>query len=246
MQAIRSLLFTVAYFEVSCWTLVVLFFLSPRRIAAIYGRLDAKEQEKRLASMGPFLNPGETVLDIGSGSGRFGKAVQERFNVAVTGVDVCDYADGTIPFFLYDGHTLPFPDNAFDVAFFAFVLHHIEDQQTILEEACRVARKQVIIFEDTYERFWERWFVWWNDYHTNIFQGWIKARKGYLKGSPTSIPMPLTFRSVRGWQEFLAQFPVEPVLYSIRTMGYKPLKKVTIHLKMKKTVTENQTAGAVV
>ena len=232
MRAIRSLIFTLLYCWVSLFTLVVLFFLTSRRIASIYNRLDTNEQNKRIHIMQPFVQPEDSILDIGAGNGRFGKAMQETLGGSVTGVDVCDYSDGTIPFFLYDGVKLPFPDNTFDIAFLAFVLHHTTDHKVILEEACRVARRQVVIFEDTYQWFWEKLFLRWNDYHTNIFQGWIKARKGYLKGDPTQMPMPLTFRSVHGWLEFLERFPVERLSYEIRSMGYKPLKKVTFHLQL--------------
>lgn len=228
----QSLLFCLLYFLFSFFQLLVLFLLPSSRIRKIYSRLDTKEETKRIESMRPFVQRGDAVLDIGAGSGRFGKAVQEALGVQVSGVDVCDYSDHTIPFFVYDGKKLPFPDKSFDVLFFAFVLHHTRDQEILLREASRVARKQIVIFEDTYQIFFERWFTAWNDFHTNILQGWIKARKSYLKGDPTKMPMPLTFRSVQGWQEFFCKFPVKILSGEVRRMGYKPLMKITFCLSI--------------
>ena len=231
-MGLRSLLFSLGYFFISLIQLVVLFLLSRNKIRNIYSRLDVKEEGKRIEGMRPHVTPGETVLDVGAGSGRFGKVVQEALKVKVTGVDVCDYSDHTIPFFVYDGKKLPFPDKSFDVVFFAFVLHHIRDQEVIFREACRVARHKIVIFEDTFVWPWEWLFTAWNDYHTNIFQGWIKYWKGYFKGSPAGMPMPFTFRSVKGWTLFFRDFPIEVVSAQVRTMGYKPLTKVTFCLKI--------------
>jgi ubiquinone/menaquinone biosynthesis C-methylase UbiE len=231
MRMIGSFLFAVLYFIVSLFQLVVLVLLSPKRIEKLYRRLDAKEEEKRIAAIRPFVSEGDTVLDVGAGSGRFGKAIHERLNVQVTGVDVCDYSDHTMPFFVYDGTTLPFPDKSFDVVFFAFVLHHTRNQEALIQEARRVARKRIVIFEDSYEFAFERLFTCWNDYHTNVFQGWIKARKGYLKGNPFEMPMPLTFRSLQGWGDLFKTIRLRITSQDVRRMGYKPLTKVTFSLQ---------------
>ena len=235
MQPAISLLFTILFFFVSSASLLVLLFLSSRRIHRIYSRLDAREHERRIRNIGPHVQEGDTVLDIGAGTGRFGEAVQERLKARVMGVEVTDYIDGAIPVLIYDGKKLPFPDNSFDVAILAFVLHHTHDQKAIMKEACRVARRQIIVLEDTYDWIWERLFVCWNDYHTNILQGAIKARRGFLAGDPSGMPMPLTFRSIRGWSDFMDQFPLESISYEVRKMGYKPLKKVTFCLTLEQS-----------
>lgn len=235
MQIVLSLLFIIIYFLISLISIMVLFFLTANRVCAIYDALDMKEQDSRIKSIRPHIRKGEAILDIGAGSGRFGKAIQDQLDISdIVGVEVCDYSDDTIPIVNYDGVNLPFQDKFFDTTIIAFVLHHIVDQKSVFEEACRVTRKRIIIFEDTYNNIWEKLFVCWNDYHTNIFQGWIKARKGFLKGDPSKMPMPLTFHSVTEWLDFFNQFSVESISYYIRNMGYKPLKKVVFIVELEK------------
>lgn len=212
---------------------MVLFLLSPARVRKIFSHLDAKEEEKRVEAFRPLVRAGDTVLDVGAGSGRFGKVLQERLKLQVTGVDIYDYSDHSIPFFIYDGKKLPFSDKSFDAVFFAFVLHHIRHQEEMMQEACRVARKQIIIFEDVYTNTADRLFTCWNDWHNNVLQGWVKARKGYLKGSPSKMPMPLTFRTVQGWRDFFKPFPVEILSQEMRKSAYKPLTKTHFCLKVK-------------
>jgi ubiquinone/menaquinone biosynthesis C-methylase UbiE len=45
-----------------------------------------------------------------------------------------------------DGHSLPFPDGSFDVVLIQGVLHHDNDAEGIVREACRVGR-EIIVFE---------------------------------------------------------------------------------------------------
>ena len=46
---------------------------------------------------------------------------------------------------LFDGKTIPFPDQSFDAVLFIDVLHHTMNAPTLLREARRVARKCVLI-----------------------------------------------------------------------------------------------------
>ncbi|MBL8829192.1 MAG: class I SAM-dependent methyltransferase, partial [Planctomycetaceae bacterium] len=59
---------------------------------------------------------------------------------------------------LYDGRAFPFDDDAFEVAIILFVLHHIRDQDTVLSEVRRVARR-VMVAEDLITGPWQRWFT---------------------------------------------------------------------------------------
>jgi ubiquinone/menaquinone biosynthesis C-methylase UbiE len=91
---------------------------------------------------------GLSVLDIGCGVGVVDAFLVPKFR-ELHGVDVAgeavaraerDHPDGN--FCVYDGGTLPFPDDTFDVAFAACVLHHIDrpDRPAFVAEMQRVVR----------------------------------------------------------------------------------------------------------
>jgi ubiquinone/menaquinone biosynthesis C-methylase UbiE len=90
---------------------------------------------------------GEKILDLGCGSGIFGKKIEEKLKKEVIGMDIVDKRICQIPFKIYDGKNIPFSNDYFDVVIIAFVLHHTEDPISILKEAKRVG-KRIIIFED--------------------------------------------------------------------------------------------------
>jgi len=84
---------------------------------------------------------------MGKGSNAF--QLQIDFQADIIGIDVIDYNRSPVPLVLYDGRTIPFDDNEFDVALVNGVLHHCDDPVRVFEEAVRVARR-VIIMEDVY------------------------------------------------------------------------------------------------
>jgi SAM-dependent methyltransferase len=88
------------------------------------------------------------LIDIGAGTCRISKYIRENFQVNVVPLDIVDYNKTDLKLTLYDGKRIPFKDGAFDVALLVFVIHHSDDQEMVLNEAIRVARK-LIILEDT-------------------------------------------------------------------------------------------------
>jgi SAM-dependent methyltransferase len=100
----------------------------------------------------PHLAPGAAVLDIGCGEGWVAEEVSRRGVAEVVTVDVVDVRRSrALPFSLYDGVHLPFPDARFDVVMLNFVLHHVPNERKValLSEALRVTRRKVFILEDT-------------------------------------------------------------------------------------------------
>ena len=95
-----------------------------------------------------FINKNSKILDLGCGSGIAGKNFNKYFQSEITGIDIIDQRIEKIPFMLYDGKNIPFPDNSFDVVMINFVLHHCESPIHILEEAKRVTKDKIIIYED--------------------------------------------------------------------------------------------------
>lgn len=93
-----------------------------------------------------LLPSGCLVLDVGCGDGLLAdRIIKARPDVTVTGVDVLLRQQRFIPVRSFDGVSLPFKDDSFDVVMFIDVLHHTEDAEHLLREALRVSRKTFII-----------------------------------------------------------------------------------------------------
>ena len=107
--------------------------------------------------MKPFLSPDDRVLDVGAGDCRLCELIHRHVGCEVVPVDVEDYNKTSIPLTLYDGTTLPFDRDSFDVTLLVFVLHHARDARAVLEETMRVTRRYVIVFEDINQTLWDRW-----------------------------------------------------------------------------------------
>ncbi len=106
----------------------------------------------------PLLKKGETVLDLGSGTGHTARAlIKKGFEVSCVDYNDMNIFEETKPI-LYDGVNLPFKKNSFDTALLITVLHHTPDPIGIVKETSRVAKK-IIIMEDTYNNFFQKWAV---------------------------------------------------------------------------------------
>jgi arsenite methyltransferase len=124
-----------------------------RRLEAVYITDDVVAQ-RRITLEALALQPGERVLDIGSGPGLLtldmGAAVGADGRVC--GVDPSESmvamasarepADGSAPleFIAGDAYALPFPDESFDAAVSTQVYEYVQDMPAALAEARRVLR----------------------------------------------------------------------------------------------------------
>ena len=97
-------------------------------------------------------SPGESVLDIGCGTGACLLAFLEM-GLQVTGLDPSTYMldiasqNVTNRADLYRGYAedLPFDDNSFNYACLFTTLEFVDNPQKALEEACRVAKDRIFI-----------------------------------------------------------------------------------------------------
>lgn len=92
------------------------------------------------------------VLDVGCGDGTLAMLIKQlRPDVEIEGIDVLVRGKTQIPVKEFDGVTIPFEDNTFDVVMFVDVLHHTDDPMILLKEAARVAKDFVVIKDHTDE-----------------------------------------------------------------------------------------------
>ncbi|TVR62944.1 MAG: class I SAM-dependent methyltransferase [Gemmatimonadales bacterium] len=137
-----------------------------------------------------FIPDRGLVLDLGAGEGWVGSALAREEGRQVMAADVEPFLRCDLPYFVFDGRSLPLRDGAVDTVVLSLVLHHASDPDALLREALRVARGRVIITESTYRWEWERWALervdrWVNRERSPDAQRWARA--------------PLTFRRVDQW-----------------------------------------------
>jgi ubiquinone/menaquinone biosynthesis C-methylase UbiE len=118
-------------------------------------RIERLEVE-RVVNLCLDQNKINTVLDIGTGSGLFAEEFHKHHK-KVAGVDLNPEMLNAAKNYLPDAEfkeavaeNLPFDDNSFDLVFMGVLLHEVNDYTKALQEAKRVAVKQVSVLEWKY------------------------------------------------------------------------------------------------
>lgn len=111
---------------------------------------------KRLAGHIPSES---SVLDIGCGNLLISNELVMQKRVKVQGLDIMDMNMTQLPHTVFDGKTIPFQSHSFDVSMLIGVLHHVKNQKRLIEEAKRVTKKTILVFEDTYEGKFEKFWL---------------------------------------------------------------------------------------
>lgn len=102
--------------------------------------------QKLVEHLGRLVPANASVLDVGCGDGLLAKQLAtSREDLSIRGVDVLVREGAQIPVEEFDGQTLPFETDAFDVIMLIDVIHHIENPMPLLHEVARVASRGVII-----------------------------------------------------------------------------------------------------
>lgn len=92
-----------------------------------------------------------SMLDIGVGPGlALQHIIRHNPHLACAGIDIRDLRlpGVEVPLQVYDGHTLPFPADQFDVSLLFYVLHHCQDPYRLLAEAVRITRQKLLLIEE--------------------------------------------------------------------------------------------------
>jgi ubiquinone/menaquinone biosynthesis C-methylase UbiE len=119
--------------------------LLPAAIVTASIRARNRRQADTLAG---HLDRGDSILDVGCGTGYLANQLRDLYGVDPTGVDIRDARVLPIAFSRFDGTSIPFPDKSFDHVALSYVLHHANDPLALAWECHRVARRSVIVFEE--------------------------------------------------------------------------------------------------
>ncbi|MCD6161975.1 MAG: class I SAM-dependent methyltransferase [candidate division Zixibacteria bacterium] len=107
-----------------------------------------------------LLKNDDKVLEVGFGEG-YGSSLLSQACREIVGIDVEEqvveysnnkYGNEKCSFKLYDGKTIPFPDNTFDVIILFQVIEHIKDDAGFVAELHRVLKENCKLFITTPNR----------------------------------------------------------------------------------------------
>lgn len=124
-----------------------------------------RRTEPRIAAqIWDALGDAQTVLNVGAGTGSYEPVDRHVTAVEPSAVMRRQRSAGSAPCVAAAAESLPFEDQAFDVAMAVSTVHHWEDPMAGLREMRRVARRVVVLTFDTDEQGWQDRFWLTRDY----------------------------------------------------------------------------------
>ena len=107
------------------------------------------------------LPSGVRILEIGGGTGFQAKLLSEHgYDVASIDIPQSNYAEERVfPVLDYDGATIPFSDDSFDVVFSSNVLEHIRDRRRLYVEIDRVLKPSGFCLHAMPSGTWRFWTI---------------------------------------------------------------------------------------
>lgn len=100
--------------------------------------------------------PGRSLIDVGGGHGMLAAYLMARYDIHVRVFDVAssyqckEILSSPLKILFFDGQYLPVPSGTADAVSFMSVLHHAANStESLLREAARVARRWILVLEDT-------------------------------------------------------------------------------------------------
>ncbi|MEH6476752.1 MAG: methyltransferase domain-containing protein [Sneathiella sp.] len=112
-----------------------------------------------------YLKPGDSVLDVGCGTGMFGKALSGRLDCLIEGIDISsaslEKAEEQNWYRRLQRHDLqvsplPVADNAFEAAACVGVMTYIEDAPSLFVDLCRIVRAGGYIVFTQRDDLWQQ------------------------------------------------------------------------------------------
>lgn len=166
----------------------------------------------------PALDISGNLLDIGCSGGLITQGIHDQTGMEVVGIDVLKPPNSTFPVILYDGETIPFPDNYFTNVLLCFVLHHCDDPIALLTEAKRVCRHRMVVVEDIAETPFQN--------QKAILKDWF-----YNKITVPDMVLTYNFKSTEEWLSIFRESNLALVnSYATPSMPINPVKQTLFAL----------------
>jgi malonyl-CoA O-methyltransferase len=130
-------------------------------------------EDGRFLALKKLIRPGDKVLEVGCGKGRYLRAIRNIFpDVQCTGADIVPFLLSSIPSEIStieaSMEAVPSPDNSYDVVFSVEALEHSANFQAAIREMSRIAKQGgwVAVIDKERRKWgklecppWERWPV---------------------------------------------------------------------------------------
>jgi SAM-dependent methyltransferase len=116
-------------------------------IESVHGRYVHKRRTSVLSCWCSRLIPSNSrVLDVGCGDGQLARLIADkRSDISICGIDVRQRKDSAMLVETFDGKSIPYGKDSFDVVMLVDVIHHADQPITLLRDAARVAKQAILI-----------------------------------------------------------------------------------------------------
>jgi len=166
-------------------------------LSSLHQSLIYDRRVRRLADiLSKIIPPNSNVLDVGAGDGKLEwSLLQRRPDLRFEGIDVLKREREWMPVKSFDGVELPYHDLSFDGVMLVDVLHHAADSFVLLQEACRVSRRWLLV----------------KDHFRTGFAAEARLRMmDYAGNSGYGVAMPYNYFSPDEWKKVLQTLGLEP------------------------------------
>lgn len=177
-----------------------------RKVGDLIMRLRADAKAGRVLPTLSFVQPGDSVLDLGAGEGYVGEVLRDRLGAPVDAFDAVAYGGPEAAVEVYDGQRVPRPSGSYAATVLVYVLHHAHDPRRLLREAVRVTSGHVVVLETVcYGPLSRRWL-----------EG-LDRRVNRLRSGGAIEEAPLAIRTDVEWRQVFEDEGIE--LIASRTWG---------------------------
>ena len=165
------------------------------------------------AQLAYFIADRSAVLDIGCGDGKIANLIKQKNpSISIEGLEILPRPDCLIACKKFDGVSMPFQNFSIDVCVLVDVLHHVLTAKELLQEACRVSRKYILIKDHLCENRL--------DFLTLKAMDWIGNR-------PHGIPLVNKYLSEAQWKKYFSACGLRIVHWTSQIPIYPfPLNKI--------------------